>query len=255
MIGRSAKSHQYYYYMCNKSCKQGREACKARNLPKDKLESLVIDQIKEYILTEQCLEELVRLVNEELGAAQVMFKQKLSAIDNELNDVKLRLSRLYDALETNKLSLDDISPRIKELRSRQEELSKARVLTESEMVVKGVGHIDVKIVKSYAEDLKSLLQWSDFTQSKAFLHSFVKRIEIDGDKVVIKYNVPLPVGKKREKVEEVLPIDTFGGDRGIRTPDLCDANAALSQLSYIPWSSDYNKCLSNIASGISASPS
>jgi hypothetical protein len=26
----------------------------------------------------------------------------------------------------------------------------------------------------------------------------------------------------------------FGGDRGIRTPDLCDANAALSQLSYIP---------------------
>jgi hypothetical protein len=29
---------------------------------------------------------------------------------------------------------------------------------------------------------------------------------------------------------------TFGGDRGIRTPDLCDANAALSQLSYIPTS-------------------
>ena len=26
----------------------------------------------------------------------------------------------------------------------------------------------------------------------------------------------------------------LGGDRGIRTPDLCDANAALSQLSYIP---------------------
>ncbi|GAI86499.1 unnamed protein product, partial [marine sediment metagenome] len=24
------------------------------------------------------------------------------------------------------------------------------------------------------------------------------------------------------------------GDRGIRTPDLCDANAALSLLSYIP---------------------
>ena len=28
----------------------------------------------------------------------------------------------------------------------------------------------------------------------------------------------------------------LGGDRGIRTPDLCDANAALSQLSYIPAS-------------------
>ena len=28
----------------------------------------------------------------------------------------------------------------------------------------------------------------------------------------------------------------YGGDRGIRTPDLCDANAALSLLSYIPIS-------------------
>ncbi len=26
----------------------------------------------------------------------------------------------------------------------------------------------------------------------------------------------------------------FGGDRGIRTPDLSSANAALSQLSYVP---------------------
>ena len=32
----------------------------------------------------------------------------------------------------------------------------------------------------------------------------------------------------------VLPVGIFGGDRGIRTPDLRDANAALSQLSYIP---------------------
>jgi hypothetical protein len=29
-------------------------------------------------------------------------------------------------------------------------------------------------------------------------------------------------------------LQGHGGDRGIRTPDLCDANAALSQLSYIP---------------------
>ncbi len=42
-----------------------------------------------------------------------------------------------------------------------------------------------------------------------------------------------PEGKKVQLVE-VLPIKTLGGDRGIRTPDLCDANAALSRLSYIP---------------------
>jgi hypothetical protein len=31
-----------------------------------------------------------------------------------------------------------------------------------------------------------------------------------------------------------LSMKLFGGDRGIRTPDLRDANATLSQLSHIP---------------------
>ena len=37
-----------------------------------------------------------------------------------------------------------------------------------------------------------------------------------------------------QQPQRVLGIIPDGGDRGIRTPDLCDANAALSQLSYIP---------------------
>jgi hypothetical protein len=40
--------------------------------------------------------------------------------------------------------------------------------------------------------------------------------------------------QRKVRKQEVLPIDTPGGDRGIRTPDLCDANAVLSLLSYIP---------------------
>ena len=38
MIGHSAKSHRYFYYLCSRSFKQGKDACDARMLPKDKLE-------------------------------------------------------------------------------------------------------------------------------------------------------------------------------------------------------------------------
>ncbi len=39
----------------------------------------------------------------------------------------------------------------------------------------------------------------------------------------------------RVPLEQMLLLGLdVGGDRGIRTPDLCDANAALSQLSYVP---------------------
>jgi len=211
MIGRSAKSHQYYYYVCNKSYKQGKDVCSARSLSKDKLESLVIEQIKEKVLTQECLEELVKLVNEELDTANVVFKDKLDAIDTDLIDVRARLSKLYDALETGKLSLDDLAPRIKELKTRQDELSKARVQVEAEIVAQGTEHVDFKTVKSYAQDLRSLLEETDFAQSKTFLLSFVKRIVIDGKKVVIQYNLPMPSDGKRNQSVGVLPIDTPGG--------------------------------------------
>ena len=218
MIGRSAKSHQYYYYTCNGSFKQGKDVCNARALPKDKLEQLVIEQIKHRVLNQQWLEELVGLVNMELDSSHDILRERQDAIDAELNDVEIRLSKLYDALETNKLSIDDLAPRIKELRSRQNELSKARLLLEAEKVTRVVKHVDAETVKAYARDLKCLLEETDVVESKSFLRSFIKRIEIDGENAKVHYILPMPPdGKTRESLE-VLPMVTSGGEGGTRTP-------------------------------------
>jgi site-specific DNA recombinase len=61
----------------------------------------------------------------------------------------------------------------------------------------------------------------------------VKRIVADGDKVLVKYNLPIPL-EEGKQMARVLPIDTLTGAEGIRTPDLLRAREALSQLSYSP---------------------
>ncbi len=94
--------------------------------------------------------------------------------------------------------------------------------------------VDLDIVRSYARDLKSLLEESDITESKAFLRSFIKRIEINRDEVKVYYHLPLPPGEKRKAAAEVLPIVTPGGAEETRTPDFLRAREALSQLSYSP---------------------
>ena len=222
MIGRSAKSHQYYYYMCNRSFKQGRNSCGARIFPKDNLEKLIIEQIKEKILTEECLEELVRVVNEELDTTHNISRERLATVDAEVTEVKLRLSKLYDALETGKVSLDDLAPRIRELRVRQDELMKARVQLEADTVLQEAEFVDLGRVKSYVEDLhKCLLEEADLIQSKSFLRSFVKRIEVSADQVRIDYKLPLSARGANKEVTEVLPIVTLGGEGGTRTPTPC----------------------------------
>ena len=234
MIGHSAKSHRHFYYMCSRSCKQGKEACDARMLPKEKLERLVIEKLQSKVLTDENLEELAKLVNEELKSASSELQERLDTCDAELKDVKARLSRLYDALETGKFGLDDLAPRIKELKRRQDELSKTRVQIEADMVVQGIEQVDIDTVKAYAQDLRSLLEESDFTQRKAFLRSFIKRIEINKKQVTIQYHLPLPPGDKEKVTVEILPIDTFGGAGGIRTPYLLTASQTFSQLNYSP---------------------
>jgi site-specific DNA recombinase len=236
MVGHSAKSHRYYYYTCNRSYKQGREACNSMILPKDKIEQLVINQVKQKVLDRQCLEELVKLVNAELDAGHAVIKEKISNIDVEIHEVENRLSRLYDALETGKLNLSDLAPRIKALRMRQDNLSKIRVIAEAEMTLQGYQQLDIDAVRSYVADLSNILEESEVAQRKAFLRSFVKKIVIEREEVKLYYNLPVPPdGRKKEReATGVLPIDTPSGDRGIRTPDLRDANAALSLLSYIP---------------------
>ena len=130
--------------------------------------------------------------------------------------------------------MDELAPRIRELKKRQDKLGKARIQIEADMIVQGVEEVDMDVVKSYTRDLKALIEESDIAERKSFLRSFIKRIEINRNEVVVHYHLLLPQNEKGERVREVLPMVTPGGDRGIRTPDLCDANAALSLLSYIP---------------------
>ncbi len=104
------------------------------------------------------------------------------------------------------------------MKHRQSEFTQARVHTEAEMAVQGVQKIDEALVRDYVADLRQLLESSEITQRKAFLKSFLKRIEIDGQTVTMHYTLPMPPDGKHVSQVTVPPIDTFGGEGGIRTP-------------------------------------
>ena len=117
---------------------------------------------------------------------------------------------------------------------KENELNAVKIQLEAEIVVEGMESVDVDSVKSYAGDLRNVLDEIDSQERKAFLKSFVKRIVIKGKKAVVQYKLPMPPDGKRKQEIEVLPIDTLGGAEETRTPDFLRAREALSQLSYSP---------------------
>jgi site-specific DNA recombinase len=244
MMGHSAKSGQYHYYLCSRKYKQGYEACSSHPISKNVLEGAVINQIKERILTEENLEELVKMVNDDLRDSSGELQEKLNALQKEANEIDQKLSSLFDALEasnrlqgvpeTSKLNLNDIAPRIKKHRNRQEELNKARIQLEADMVVQKVNEVDLGTIKTYAQELREVLGSASFIEQKAFLKSFIKRIIVDKDKVTIRYKLPGAGSGSIKEDESVLPIVSLGGAEGIRTPYLLTASQSFSQVNYGP---------------------
>ena len=99
---------------------------------------------------------------------------------------------LYDAIESGKLDLNDLTPRIKELRAKQDELSKARVVAEAEMTLQGYQQLDVDAVCSYVADLWNILDESEVAQRKTFLRS----LEVSNLGSYFMQWLPFPQGKQ-----------------------------------------------------------
>ena len=85
---------------------------------------------------------------------------------------------------------------------------------EADMVAQGVEEVYINIVESYIRDLKRLLEEPDITERKAFLGSFINRIEIERIKqwYTITYHYHrMRGGRWRQKFYLLIPLVELGG--------------------------------------------
>jgi site-specific DNA recombinase len=211
LVGHDAKNGQFTYYVCGTLLKKGTGSCPARYINGKEFERAVINEIKEQILTEENLKELVRQVNEEMDIASVEYRERLDTIISELEDTNQRLTRLYDALETNRLGMDDLAPRIQELRRRQVQLLSTRAELEQKLSDRRVYIADMETVTRYVQDLRDLLDDSPLMERKAFIKSFIKEARVTGAEVALTYTIPMSPRRVTSEELAVLPIVHYGG--------------------------------------------
>ena len=211
LSGQESKSGQFAYYVCQSLLKQGSGTCDAPRLSAKRFEGIIIDQIRDNILTESNIRDLVRLVDEEMDGVAREQRERLDMLVVELAEVRRRLDRLWQAVETTDLEINDILPRIREHKERQEKLELAAeearaLLTERREVLD-----DVETITAYAQEMRNFLLKSDLTESRAFIKSFVKEIEVAPGRAVIRYSIPMPEdswipGRDMEEVALTSPV-------------------------------------------------
>ena len=205
LSGQDAKSGKFSYYVCQSVMKRGSGACNAPRLNARRFEELVVGKIRENVLTESSIRELVKLVDEEMDGVAKEQRQRLETIESELVDVRRRLDRLYNLVETTDLDIEDFKPRIREHRERQERLEATAEEARSILSQRREVLDDVETITAYAQDLSMFLNESELTERRAFIESFVKEIVVMPGNAVVRYTVPMPddsflAGRATEKV-------------------------------------------------------
>ena len=192
MTAAEAKSGKYTYYVCHSLLKRGSGTCKTPRLNAKTFEKLIVDEIRANILTESNIRDLVKLLDEEMDGVAHEQRERLESIEEELEEVKRRLGRIWQVIETTDIEMADASERIKEHRDRKEKLEVAaeearRLLSDRRQFLDSADTI-----ATFAEDMSEFLKTSELTQTRAFVHSFVKEIEVKPGKAAIVYSIPTP---------------------------------------------------------------
>ena len=235
LTASEAKSGRYTYYVCQSKIKRGAETCTTPRLNAPRFEQLIIEQLRDHILTERNIRALVALVDEEMDGLAREQRDKLATIEQELDELNRALDRIWRVIETTDLEVADAAERIREHQQRKDQLELAaddtrRALAERRQLLDSAA-----VIAEFAKDMSRFLLTSDIMETKAFIRSFVKRITVRPGRAVIRYTIPMPddspVG--RTDASEVALDGDFmssvraGGPSWIRTTDLALIRGAL----------------------------
>ena len=192
LTAAEAKSGRYTYYVCHSLLKKGKGTCDTPRLNSKKFEGLIVENIRDCILTESNIRDLVKIVDEEMDGIAREQRKRLKVVEEELEEVKKRLGRIWQAIETTDIEMSDASDRIREHRERKEKLEAAAEEARAILSKRRVTLDKVETITAFAQDMSEYLKTSDLTQSRAFIRSFVKEVAVRPGRATIHYAIPTP---------------------------------------------------------------
>ena len=192
LSGRYSSRGTFPYYVCHSFVKRAPGSCDSPRVDARQFEELVVGLIRSNILTEGNIRSLVNVVDEQMDDVAGDERKRLETIESELADVRGRLDRLYDLVETTtEFNMADFAHRIRDHKELQERLESAAEGARAILAQRRAVLDDVKTITAYALDMSMFLNESELTERRAFIESFVKEIVVMPDNAVVRYTIPI----------------------------------------------------------------
>ncbi|MCH8136631.1 MAG: recombinase family protein [Proteobacteria bacterium] len=195
-----------YYYRClgsdNYRFKEGRK-CASRPIRQDYLDALVWTEVMRLLEDEKLIEgELQRRVETTRNASTSV--RRLGALNRENTRLEKAIHRLLDAYQAELLTMDELRPRLKDLRKKQQSAQTELRQIENQQHDKDHYLKLANTVTGFLGKLQSSANTLDIADRQRIVRLLVKEIMVDDQTITLKHAIPI--------TQTGTPLLPSGGD-------------------------------------------
>ena len=191
-IGQKAKGDQSAYYICGTQYRAGAGTCGAQFLNAPRVEDFIVERIRERVLIEETIVELVTMVAEGVDTVARELAERVGEVQGELAGVRNRLGRLNEELENSDLTFEELSPRILPLRHLEEQMDAAREDAVLQLEQRKVDFPATEEFERYVADFMEALKDGTLPKHKALVRKFMESVEVTKNEATFTYTIPMP---------------------------------------------------------------
>ncbi|MBV8029897.1 MAG: zinc ribbon domain-containing protein [Betaproteobacteria bacterium] len=206
------KSGRYKYYKCTSRVNKGNGQCPSCNIPMGKLDELVLSRLIERCFTPERLQIMLTEARKLLRERRTVDRDALGKLQAELKRAEDRLGRLYDALESGVVTLDDTFQK----RAQQAKAAREAVLIEMAGLRRRhalpVERILPSHVAAFSKAIRARLRDRASGFAKDYLRAVVDEIRIEGNAATISGSYERLVAAVANKKEDTGSVPSFMRD-------------------------------------------
>ena len=182
--GTARGSRSYTYYSCAGCHQKGKSVCKGRHIPTAKLDQLVLDNVKDKLLTPERLAFILEALLERSAAKDAAVAERRRSLEAQVAQAKDKLARLYRAIEEGVVELDDdLRARITALKDERD-IALATLERIDQQAAAG-SNVTPDRIEAFADLMRQKLDHGDVQARRGYLQSVISNIEVDDDRIRI----------------------------------------------------------------------
>ena len=183
----TGKSGAYRYYKCTSRRGQGNHACTSKNLPMEKLDGIVLNQVANTVLQPERLQTLMTELREHIQSGKNSRQEVISDLERQLKNTEERQNRLLDAIESGIVDLDEVTHR----RSQQNKTAREALLIQiaearRTTLPAAIEYLKPSQVDLFGKALRSKLLAKDSALAKGYIRILLDEVLVEDDTATIK---------------------------------------------------------------------